>query len=53
MDLYREGAFVSEVEKYMCLPAAMQVMINIMKDGPPDRTAKTPVAPVPAERART
>jgi hypothetical protein len=41
MDLYREGAFVSEVEKYMCLPAAMQVMINIMKDGPVDTTAKT------------
>jgi len=36
-----EGAFVSEVEKYMCLPAAMQVMINIMKEGPPDRSAET------------
>jgi len=41
MDLYREGAFVSEAEKYMCLPAAMQVMINIMKDGPVDTTAET------------
>jgi hypothetical protein len=41
MDLYRKGAFVSEVEKYMCLPAAMQVMINIMKDGPVDTSAET------------
>jgi len=41
VDLYRKGAFVSEVEKYMCLAAAMQVMINIMKDGPVDTTAAT------------
>jgi hypothetical protein len=41
MDLYRKGAFVSEVEKFMCLPAAMQVMINIMKDGPVDTSAAT------------
>jgi hypothetical protein len=41
VDLYRKGAFVSEVEKYMCLAAAMQVMINIMKDGPVDTTADT------------
>lgn len=41
MDLYRKGAFVSEVQKYMCLPAAMQVMINIMKDGPVDTSAET------------
>jgi hypothetical protein len=41
IDLYRKGAFVSEVEKYMCLPAAMQVMINMMSDGPVDTTAKT------------
>jgi hypothetical protein len=41
MDLYRKGAFVSEVEKYMCLAAAMQVMINIMKDGPVDTSPET------------
>jgi hypothetical protein len=41
MDLYRRGAFVSEYEKYMCLPAAMQVMINIMKDGPVDTSFET------------
>jgi hypothetical protein len=36
IDLYEEGDFVSEYTKYMCLPAAMQVMINMMSDGPPD-----------------
>jgi hypothetical protein len=38
MDIYRAGAFVSEAKKYMCLPAAMQVMENIMRDGPVDTT---------------
>jgi hypothetical protein len=41
MDLYRKGQFVSEYKKFLCLPAAMQVMINIMKDGPPDTTFDT------------
>lgn len=30
INLYRQGAFVSEYTVYYCLPAAMQVMINIM-----------------------
>ena len=38
MDLYEEGDFVSEFTKYMCLPAAMQVMVNMMREGPPDVT---------------
>lgn len=30
MDLYERGDFVTEANKVMCVPAAMQVMINIM-----------------------
>lgn len=41
VNLYGEGDFVSEYTKYYCLPAAMQVMINIMSDGPPDTTRET------------
>jgi len=41
IDLYRKGAFVSELVPYYCLPAAMQVMINMMKDGPVDTTRET------------
>jgi hypothetical protein len=41
INLYREGAFVSEYTKYYCLPAAMQVMINVMSDGPPDTSRET------------
>jgi hypothetical protein len=41
INLYREGAFVSEYTEYYCLPAAMQVMINIMSDGTPDRSRET------------
>jgi hypothetical protein len=41
INLYREGAFVSEYTVYYCLPAAMQVMINIMSDGPPDSSRQT------------
>ena len=36
IDLYEEGDFVSEYTEYMCLPAAMQVMVNMMRDGRPD-----------------
>jgi hypothetical protein len=39
MDLYRKGDFVSELEKVMCVPAAMQTSINIMS-ARPDTTAK-------------
>jgi hypothetical protein len=41
INLYREGVFVSEYTRYYCLPAAMQVMINIMSDGPPDTSRET------------
>lgn len=40
IDLYRKGDYVSELTKVMCVPAAMQTMINIMKKGA-DRTAAT------------
>jgi hypothetical protein len=39
-DLYRQGAFVSELTKNNCVPAAMQTMINIMR-GTTDRTLAT------------
>lgn len=38
IDLYEDGDFISEYTKYMCLPAAMQVMINIIRDGPQDNS---------------
>lgn len=41
MNLYREGAFVSEYTPYYCLPAAMQVMINIMGDDRMDTSRET------------
>jgi hypothetical protein len=41
INLYHEGAFVSEYTVYYCLPAAMQVMINILSDGPPDTSRET------------
>jgi biotin carboxyl carrier protein len=40
MDLYENGDFVSEADKVMCVPAAMQVMINIMAPSP-DTTLAT------------
>jgi hypothetical protein len=40
MDLYRKGDYVEEVTKVMCVPAAMQTMINIMSPGA-DTTAAT------------
>ncbi|CAN5788141.1 hypothetical protein BH24CHL6_BH24CHL6_08350 [soil metagenome] len=41
INLYREGAFVSEYTVYYCLPAAMQTMMNIMSDGTPDTSRET------------
>lgn len=41
INLYREGAFISEYTEYYCLPAAMQVMINIMSEGPIDTSRET------------
>lgn len=41
INLYREGAFVSQYTKYWCLPAAMQTMINMMSDGPLDTSEET------------
>jgi hypothetical protein len=40
MDLYSKGQFVSELLKVMCVPAAMQTMINIMS-GTTDRSSET------------
>ena len=40
MDLYRTGQFVTELSKVMCVPAAMQTMINIMA-GTADRSTAT------------
>jgi hypothetical protein len=40
MDLYEPGDFVTEASKVMCVPAAMQVMTNIMAPGP-DTTVET------------
>jgi hypothetical protein len=40
MDLYQEGAFVSELTKMNCVPAAMQTMINMMT-GATDRSLAT------------
>jgi hypothetical protein len=41
IDLYRKGAFVSELKPINCVPAAMQTMINMMSSGPVDRTRET------------
>jgi hypothetical protein len=40
MDLYHPGAFVSELTKVQCVPAAMQTIINIVRHGS-DRSAAT------------
>jgi hypothetical protein len=44
MDLYRKGAFVSELKPIWCVPAAMQTSINIMRRGHPDVSRKTQVS---------
>jgi hypothetical protein len=41
IDLYRRGDFVSELEAWYCMPAAMQTMLNIMDTDRPDRTRRT------------
>ena len=41
MDLYRKGADVPELRDIWCVPAAMQTSINIMKQGPVDRSKAT------------
>jgi hypothetical protein len=38
MNLYRKGDFVSQVTKEQCMPAAMQIMLNIIR-AKDDRTA--------------
>jgi hypothetical protein len=40
IDLYQKGDFVSESRKIFCVPAAMQVMVNIMSPGA-DHTGRT------------
>jgi hypothetical protein len=40
MNLYHPGAFVSELTKVQCVPAAMQTIINIVRHGS-DRSAAT------------
>ena len=44
LDLGRPNAFVRQKNADMCVPAAMQTMINLMSDQPPDRTRETQVA---------
>ena len=41
MDLYSRGDHVRQVTTSMCVPASMQMMINMMEGGPPDRTRET------------
>ena len=41
MDLYRPGDHVRQVTTSMCVPASMQMMINMMESGPADRTRQT------------
>ncbi len=41
VNLYREGAFVSQFTDYWCLPAAMQTMMNIIDGAAPDTTRET------------
>jgi hypothetical protein len=41
LNLYHAGDWISQQTRYYCLPAAMQVMINIMSDGPHDETRAT------------
>lgn len=41
MDLHRRQAHVRQVTTAMCVPASMQIMINLMSGGAPDRTEET------------
>jgi hypothetical protein len=41
MDLYRRGDFVHQVTKDWCVAASTQTMLNIIRDGRPDRSART------------
>lgn len=41
MDLYRDGDHVRQLTTSMCVAASMQMMINIMAAGTPDRSRQT------------
>jgi hypothetical protein len=41
MDISRPNAFVRQVTTAMCVPASMQIMINLMSDAAPDRSRET------------
>ena len=41
MDLYEKGAFASQKTTYYCVPASIQVMLNLMSDEPPDTSRTT------------
>jgi hypothetical protein len=41
MDLYRRGDFVHQVTKDWCVAGSTQTMLNIVRDGKPDRSART------------
>jgi hypothetical protein len=41
MDINRPQGFVRQVTTSMCVPASMQIMLNLISDGPPDRTSAT------------
>jgi hypothetical protein len=41
MDIYRTHAHVRQATVSMCVPASMQIMLNLMNAGEPDRTRAT------------
>jgi hypothetical protein len=41
MDISAPKAFVRQVTTAMCVPASMQIMINLMSDAAPDRSRET------------
>lgn len=41
MDVYRPHAHVRQATTSMCVPASMQIMINLMSAGDPDRSRET------------
>ncbi len=41
MDIYRRHAHVRQFTISMCVPASMQIMINLMSAGEPDRSRET------------
>jgi hypothetical protein len=40
MNLYRKGDFLGQQTTYWCIPSSTQTMMNIMDDGPPNRSPR-------------